>query len=148
AAVTGHLGQVAVRPQQAADGLAKVDDVDQIALAVDVRPHLGVPPAGTVSEVDAGLDQVLNLDNGHALPSSSWLGKTWFVVPGKRRSPPSRGVKRFIVAGPAGGVKGSLSRIPKEKRRAGRHGAGLATRCAGTGPGLDTMRSSGTGGGG
>ena len=69
AAVAGHLGEVAVGPQQAANGLAQVDDVDEIALAVDVRPHLGVPTAGPMPEMDAGLDQVLHLDNGHALPS-------------------------------------------------------------------------------
>ena len=68
-ALAGHVGQVAVGPEQTTDGLTQVDDVDQIALAVNVRPHLGVPPAGAVSEVDAGLDQVLHLDDGHALPS-------------------------------------------------------------------------------
>ena len=52
-----------------ADGFAEVDDVDQIALAVDVRPHFRVPPAGPVAEVDAGLDEVLNLNDRHAQPS-------------------------------------------------------------------------------
>src|SRR5262249_42234083 len=74
AAVAGDLGQVAVSPQEAADRFTQVYDVDQIALAVDVRPHLRVPAAGAVSEVDTGLDQVLHLDNGHALPSCTPAG--------------------------------------------------------------------------
>src|SRR5438309_1571110 len=36
-ALAGGLRQVAGGPQQAADGLAQVDDVDEVALAVDVR---------------------------------------------------------------------------------------------------------------
>jgi len=59
---------------------AQINDVDEVSLAVDVRPHLGIPPAGTMSEVDAGLDQILNLDNGHALPSilpETGLRKRW-----------------------------------------------------------------------
>ena len=55
----GHLLQVAPRPQQAADRLADVDDVDEIAAGVDVRPHLRVPTAGPMAEMDPGLDQVL-----------------------------------------------------------------------------------------
>ena len=71
--LAGDLGEVAVRPQQAADGLAQVDDVDQVALAVDVRPHLRVPAAGAMPEVDAGLDKVLDLDDRHALPPAPRL---------------------------------------------------------------------------
>src|SRR6185503_6816573 len=34
--------------------LLEIDDVDLVAMAVDVRGHLGVPEAGLVSEMDAG----------------------------------------------------------------------------------------------
>ena len=66
AALADDLREVAMAAEQAANGFAQVDDVDEIALAVDVRPHLRVPAAGPVPEVDAGLDQVLDLDDGHA----------------------------------------------------------------------------------
>src|SRR5262249_21353632 len=69
AALGGELHQVAVGAQQAADGLPQVDDVDEVALAVDERPHLGVPTAGPVPEVNTRLDQILPLDNRHSLPS-------------------------------------------------------------------------------
>src|SRR5262249_18270483 len=75
AALGGGLGEVAAGPREPADGLTQVDDVDEVALAVDERPHLGVPPTGTVPEVDSGLDQVLDLDNRHALPSCPTGGK-------------------------------------------------------------------------
>ena len=54
------LLQILPGPQQAADRLADVDDVDQIAAGVDVRPHLGVPAAGAMAEMDPRFDQVLN----------------------------------------------------------------------------------------
>ena len=66
AAAAGDLGEERVGAEQAAHGFAQVDDVDEIALAVDVRPHLGIPAAGPVSEMDAGFDQFLNLNNRHA----------------------------------------------------------------------------------
>src|SRR5262249_38494476 len=78
-AVAGHFREVAVGAQEAADGFAEVDDVDEIALAVDVRPHFRVPATGAVPEMDAGLDQILNLHNGHALPSHP--------LPGVQRMP-------------------------------------------------------------
>src|SRR5262249_44798051 len=80
AALAGQLGQVAVGPQEAADRLTQVDDVDEVALAVDERPHLGVPAAGPVPEMDTGLDQVLYLHNCHALPSCPRAGKSGEVV--------------------------------------------------------------------
>src|SRR5439155_4850720 len=87
---------VAVGPEETADRLTQVDDVDQIAFAVDVRPHLGIPPAGAVSEVDAGLDQVLHLDDGHALPSCPPPGVAGLGV-GTNTIPRS-----FVVAGAKG----------------------------------------------
>src|SRR5690606_29701592 len=52
---------------QAADRLLQVDDVDRVPLAVDVRGHLRVPAAGAVPEVDAGLDQLLEGNESHAM---------------------------------------------------------------------------------
>src|SRR5262249_52786290 len=77
AAAACDLGQVTVGAKETANGFTKVDDVDQITLAVDVRPHLRVPAAGPVPEMDAGLDHILNLHNGHALLSCplGWSGE-------------------------------------------------------------------------
>jgi hypothetical protein len=52
-----HVGDQLLRPHQALGRLADVDDVDHVALAVDVRLHLGIPPADAVAEVDAGIDE-------------------------------------------------------------------------------------------
>ena len=41
-----------------ADGFLQVDDMNQVALAVDVRLHLRIPPTGTVAEVHASLEQL------------------------------------------------------------------------------------------
>ena len=40
-------------------GLGEVDDVDPVALREDERAHLGIPAAGLVAEMDAGLQQLL-----------------------------------------------------------------------------------------
>ncbi len=39
-------------------GLGQVDDVDAVAVAVDVRPHARVPAVGLVAEVDAGFEEL------------------------------------------------------------------------------------------
>ena len=39
------------------DGLLQVDDIDAVALRVNVGSHLGVPAAGLMTEVDACLEQ-------------------------------------------------------------------------------------------
>ena len=39
------------------DGLLQVDDVDTVALGVDVGSHFGVPTTGLVAEVDACFEQ-------------------------------------------------------------------------------------------
>jgi hypothetical protein len=48
--------------------------MDEVSLAVDIRPHLRIPPAGAMPEMNAGLDQVLHLHNSHALPSCLLAG--------------------------------------------------------------------------
>ena len=65
-ALADDLLEVAMSAEQAANGFAQVDDVDQVSLAVNVRPHLRVPAAGAVSVVDAGVDKLLHLNDGHA----------------------------------------------------------------------------------
>src|SRR5262249_13742459 len=67
--LTDRLGQEAATPEQAADRFAQVDDMDEIPLAVNVRPHLRVPAAGAMPIMHAGLDQLLHLNDRHiALP--------------------------------------------------------------------------------
>jgi hypothetical protein len=42
--------------------LLEVDDVDLVAMAVDVRGHLRVPEAGLVSEMDPGFQHFTHGD--------------------------------------------------------------------------------------
>ena len=49
---TAETVGVGERPLQHAHRLLEVDDVDAVALAEDIPPHLRVPAAGLVSEVD------------------------------------------------------------------------------------------------
>ena len=46
-------------------GLQQVDDVDPVALAVDVAAHARVPAPRLVAEVKPGLQQVLESGLGH-----------------------------------------------------------------------------------
>src|SRR5262249_55204209 len=48
------------------ESLLEIDDVDARALGEDETTHLRVPPAGLVTEVDAGFEQVLQLGLCHA----------------------------------------------------------------------------------
>ena len=50
--ITGELGGALGELQ----GLTEVDDVDPVALAVDVGAHLGVPTPSLVPEMDASLE--------------------------------------------------------------------------------------------
>jgi hypothetical protein len=45
--------------------------VNQVALAINIGTHLGVPPAGPVPEVYACVDKILNLNDCHEVVSSS-----------------------------------------------------------------------------
>ena len=42
--------------------------MDQVSLAVDKRPHLGVPTTGPMAKMDAGFNQVLHVNKRHATP--------------------------------------------------------------------------------
>ena len=66
AAGGGDLLEILAGPEQTADRLADVDDVDEVLAAVDVGPHLRVPAAGAVAEMHAGFDQFLGQDVRHA----------------------------------------------------------------------------------
>ena len=59
-AVLGELTDEVIGLFQLLDGLLQVDDVDAVALAVNVLGHLGVPAAGLVTEVDTGFQQLLH----------------------------------------------------------------------------------------
>src|SRR5438552_3250702 len=50
AALRHHLGDVFMSAKNAADGFAQVNNMNQVAFAVDIRPHLRVPAAGAVPE--------------------------------------------------------------------------------------------------
>ena len=54
--------------KQTANGLFQVDDVNQVALAVDVRLHLGVPSADPVAVMNPGFDEILD-NKRHEKPS-------------------------------------------------------------------------------
>ena len=85
-AAADDLRNIAMPAEQAADGFAQVDDVDQVSLAVDVRPHLRVPPAGPVTVMHASVEQVLDLNNGHAvLLGYTSLTETFMFDPPRKR---------------------------------------------------------------
>ena len=85
AALGGDPLQVLSGPQQAADRLADVDDVDQVAAAVDVRPHLGVPAAGPMAEMDPCFDQVFYQDGSQEQISQRHTGEVLARGGGVRR---------------------------------------------------------------
>ena len=57
AAVGERAGEL-LRLVERRGGLEQIDDVDAAALTMDETAHLGVPAAGLVAEVDAGLQQL------------------------------------------------------------------------------------------
>ena len=59
-------------------GLLEVDDMDTVTGAENERAHLGVPTAGLVTEVNAGVQHFTHSYDGHVVS---------FVVP---RGPPIR----------------------------------------------------------
>jgi len=59
-AILGQLAHEVIGLLQLLYGLLQVDDIDAVALRVNVGSHLGVPAAGLVAEVDTGLQQGLH----------------------------------------------------------------------------------------
>jgi len=64
-AIGGNFTNEAISFFQLLNGLLQVDDVDTVTLGVDVGSHFGVPAAGLVTEVYAGLQQLLHRYDSH-----------------------------------------------------------------------------------
>ena len=58
------LTRASAREHERTEGLVQVDDMDTVALRVDIRLHLRIPALGLVSEVDARLQHLLHDDIG------------------------------------------------------------------------------------
>ncbi len=63
ALLTSHLLDGFVGLAQLLHGEREIDDVDAVALLEDERLHLGVPAAGLMPEVDAGLEEFAHGNN-------------------------------------------------------------------------------------
>ena len=88
----GHAVEELDRAKQAADRFFQVDDMNQVALAVDVRLHLGVPPAGAVAVVNPGINEIFD-DERHAESSGSFRRKSGRDSPGEARGATLLGLK-------------------------------------------------------
>src|SRR5690606_22748451 len=79
--------------------LLQVDNVNAVALREDVLPHLRVPTAGLVPEMDTRFEQVLELGLRHAgLRSPYWgFASTAFVHLAAPRGP-QRDVQRCVIS--------------------------------------------------
>ncbi len=53
---------------QLVERLAEVNDVNAVAGIEDERLHLGIPPFGLVSEMDASIQQFLYANTNHKFP--------------------------------------------------------------------------------
>ena len=62
----GQRAQELFRLAEQLDRLAKVDDIDAVALAEDELLHLGIPALRLVAEVHTGLQQFLHRNSGQA----------------------------------------------------------------------------------
>ena len=110
--------------QQAADRLPHVDDVDQVPLAVDVRPHLRVPPARPVPEMDARIDQVFDHKRHD-------INLFQFPEHFRAATPRTNGARRPLLEAWNGAktMSDSVYRLPRPASNPGTHeGAG---RCPG-----------------
>ena len=65
AAISGGVTDEIVGLLQLLNGLLQVDDVDTVTLGVDVGGHFGVPAAGLMTEMHAGLQQLLHRYDSH-----------------------------------------------------------------------------------
>ena len=66
-AIGGQVAHKVIGLFQLANGLLQVNDIDTVALRVDVRSHFRVPAAGLMSEMDASLQQLLHGYDCHCL---------------------------------------------------------------------------------
>ena len=65
AVLRGHPVEELAGAEQSPDGFFQVNDMNQVALAVNIRLHLRVPAARAMSEMNARIDQVFHND-GHS----------------------------------------------------------------------------------
>ena len=65
-AILSEVAHEAVSLLELFDGLLQVDDVDTVALAVDILRHFRVPSAGLVTEVDTGLKKLFHRYDCHS----------------------------------------------------------------------------------
>jgi hypothetical protein len=63
-------------PQETADRLADVNDVNAVFPGVDVRRHLRIPTAGAMPEMHARLNQLVHQSLRHANAPFSGLAMT------------------------------------------------------------------------
>jgi hypothetical protein len=70
-ALAGYVGAEPSRLVEQPLGLEQIDDVDPVALTVDVAAHPRVPAARLVAKVDPGLEQLLDSYLCHEAPLSS-----------------------------------------------------------------------------
>ena len=83
----GHAVEELDRAKQAADRFFQVDNMNQVALAVDVRLHLGVPPAGAVAVVNPCINKIFDNER-HAEPSGSFAENPAAIPRAKRAGRP------------------------------------------------------------
>src|SRR5262249_1701502 len=76
AAAARELGREVLRLREQPLRLQQIDDVDARALAVDEPPHLRVPTARLMAEMDSGLQQLLDADLGRHRGTPLWLRET------------------------------------------------------------------------
>ena len=95
-----------VRDDQTADRLAQVDDVDKVALAIDVRFHLRVPTARPMPEVNPGADKLFCCNDGQ----NSFLPETGTVK--------TQSTKRRLLLRRGSGVAGQTAGPHRKFRKA------------------------------
>ena len=64
-AAGGDFAEEILRDLELLDGLLEVNDVDAVARFEDEGLHLGVPTLGAVTEMDARVQQFLDIDSMH-----------------------------------------------------------------------------------
>ena len=67
-AIGHHAGDELFGKQETLNGLLDINNVNPVPLAPDVRGHLRVPASRTLTEVNAGLDKILNQLASHGKP--------------------------------------------------------------------------------
>ena len=95
--------QEVVRADEAPDGALQVDNVDPVALAVDVRLHARVPDGRQMTELNARVQEFLDRNDGHinlrwhtfpAAPGSGDPGR--LPLPASREGDQNRGEYRRL----------------------------------------------------